>query len=231
MNECLTFNGISFSDFHTYYDPSKAFPMPKKDVNTYSIPGRSGNVSVSNERYENITIPYYCYIPDNFYKNYTALMNYLLTQDGYGRLETSVEPDVYRLALFLGDIDPRLGLRFHFGDFTLNFDCKPQKWLKSGEIAIPINSTKKLINPTSQKAYPLIKVTGTGSITINDSVLTLANNTSTTIIDCEIQDAYEGTINRNSDLTVVNGFPVLAEENTITVSGCTIDLIPRWWRL
>ena len=81
-------------------------------------------------------------------------------------------------------------------------------------------------------AKPLIEVSGTGTITINDSVLTLDTNTGITTIDCDMQDAYEGTINRNGNLTVVNGFPVLnSGENEVSVSGCTINLIPRWWRL
>jgi ABC-type polysaccharide/polyol phosphate transport system ATPase subunit len=71
-----------------------------------------------------------------------------------------------------------------------------------------------------------------GTITINGIELTLATNTSTTIIDCETENAYEGAINRNGDLTVNNGFPTLdLGENEISVSGCTINLIPRWWRL
>ena len=34
------------------------------------------------------------------------------------------------------------------------------------------------------------------------------------------------------DLTIVGGFPVLTQENEITVSGFTsVKLYPRWWRL
>ena len=79
---------------------------------------------------------------------------------------------------------------------------------------------------------PLIEVSGTGTITINDSILQLSQNTSITYIDCDLQDAYEGTINRNPNLTITNGFPILKSgNNSVSVSGCTINLIPRWWKL
>ena len=136
------------------------------------------------------------------------------------------------MASFESQIEPSMWQFNDRGTFTLNFNFKPQKWLKMGENAIEINNTKSLINPTNFNAFPLIEVVGTGSITINSSVLTLSANTSTTFIDCEIQDAYEGNINRNGDLAIVGGFPVLTQENTITVSGFTsCKIYPRWWRL
>ena len=85
---------------------------------------------------------------------------------------------------------------------------------------------------TRLNAKPLIKVTGTGTINVNDSEMVLSQNNSEVYIDCEIEDAYEGTINRNPDLTVTNGFPRLHPgNNTFTVTGCVIDVYCRWWRI
>ena len=229
--ETLTFNGVSFRDFKTFYDGAQLYQTPEKDVTFYSVVGRNGDLAVSNDRYKNKDIPIDCFIRDHFKENFTALIDFLYTQSDYGRLETTTEPDIFRMAQFVSAIEPETGSFLKSGKFTLTFNFKPQKYLKSGEIAISVSSTKKIVNPTSQIALPLIKVSGTGTITINSSVLTLATNTSTTVIDCELQDAYEGTINRNPDLTITNGFPVLTKENNITVSGCTIEIIPRWWRL
>lgn len=123
-------------------------------------------------------------------------------------------------------------LLVHKGNSLNRCNCKPQKWLKSGLDGISVSGSSTITNPTLIDAKPLLEVTGTGTITINDSELTLSTNTSTTIIDCELQDAYEGTINRNPDLVVVGGFPVLKSgDNSVSVSGCSINVIPRWWRL
>ena len=230
-NETLTFNGISLSDFACYYDGSQLWRKPERLVEKMSVVGKNGDLIIDQGSYSNITRPIRCYITKDFAKNYSSLLDALTSVEGYGRLESTEEPEVYYMASFVDEIQPDLWQFNERGVFTLNFDFKPQKWLKSGENAIYISNAISIINPTSQNALPLIEVTGTGTITINDSTLTLANNTSTTIIDCETQDCYEGTINRNSDLTIVGGFPALKKENSISVSGCTINLIARWWRL
>ena len=228
----LTFNNKAFSDFNVFWDGSKLFDTPQKDITFYSVPGKNGDLSISNNKYNNVVIDVNCFIRTNFVDNYNDLMNYLLAQDGYCRFENSKEPDIYRMGQFVDAIKPKTGAFLKYGSFTLKFNFKPQKWLKSGETGINITSTSVIENPTLMDAKPLIKVTGTGTITINDSILELSENTSVTYIDCEIQDAYENTINRNGDLTVTNGFPVLVSgDNDVSVTGCTIELIPRWWRL
>lgn len=228
----LTFNGQSLEDFHTYWDGSQLFVTPEKDVTFYEIPGRSGELSVSNDRFKAKEISVHCFIKENFRENFSALMNFLYSQKGYGRLENSKEPDVYQKACFVTSVEPTTGAFLKYGDFTLVFKVYPQKWLKMGENAITITNTKSVINPTDFDSFPLIEAVGTGSITINSSVLTLARNTSTTIIDCDVQDAYEGTLNRNGDLSIVGGFPVLTDVNNITVTGfSSVKLYPRWWRL
>lgn len=228
----LTFNGTAFSTFNTYYDGSQLFSTPEKDVTFYSVVGKNGDLSISNDRYNNVEINVNCFVRRNFIDNFNNLINFLLSQEGYQRLETSKEPDIYRMAQFVKAVEPDTGAFLHYAQFELTFNCKPQKWLISGETPISVSSTSTITNPTLMSAKPLLEVSGTGTIELNGSVLELTQNTSTTYIDCEIQDAYEGTINRNSDLNVTNGFPELVSgDNEITVSGCTVNVIPRWWRL
>ena len=231
-NETLTFNGISLTDYGCYYDGSQLWRKPEKIVEFYSVPGKNGDVSISEGKFSNISRPFSCNIQENFIHNYNALINYLSSVEGYGRLETSEEPDVYMMAAFVDEIQPSTTQFNNGGTFILNFNFQPQKWLKSGENAIQVSSSISLVNPTHQVALPLIEVQGTGNITINSSVLALATNTGTTVIDCETQDCYEGTINRNNDLTITGGFPVLGDSNTISFTGFTdVKIYPRWWRL
>lgn len=232
MRHFLTFNNVNLSDFDCFIDGSQEYRTPQKMVDKYSVVGRNGDLVVSQDKYSNIEIPFSCFISENFKDNYSALIDLLSSMEGYQRLETTHEPDVFRLALFVDEIQPTLWQFNKRGTFTLNFDCKPQKWLKSGENDVHITNTCIIVNPTQMASKPLLKVSGTGSITINGNQMTLNQNTSITYIDCDIQDAYEGTINRNADLTLTNSFPELTKGvNTIVVSGCTVDLVPRWWKL
>ncbi len=231
MIKTLTFGNVSLSDYQCFYDGSQMWKKPQRMFDTFNIPGKNGDLAIDQGNYSNISRSFNCFIRNSFDSNYSALIDDLSSVQGYQRFECSEEPDVYMMALFKDQIDPNMWQYNREGTFTLTFDFKPQKWLKTGENAIDVTNLT-LINPTHQLALPLLEVVGTGSITINDSVLTLSQNTSTTYIDCEIQDAYEGVLNRNGDLTVVNGFPVLTETNEISMSGFTsVKLYPRWWRL
>ena len=228
----MTFNGKPLSDFDTFYDSSQLYNTPDKDVTFFPIPGKNGDLSISNDRFNNLELSVDCFIRTDFLNNYNDLVNYLYSQEGYGRLEYTQENDIYRECAFVKAISPDTGAFLKYGTFTLVFNCKPQKWLKSGETAISVSDSTTITNPTLMTSKPLLKVSGTGTININDSELVLANNTGVTFIDCDLEDAYEGTINRNPDLTITNGFPRLyAGDNTVSVTDCTIEIIPRWWRI
>lgn len=234
MRRVLTFNGKALSDFNAFWDGSQVFVKPERSVEKIEIMGKSGDLTIDNGRFTNLPLSFNCFIRDHFIENYEELMNYLYSQKGYQRLETSTEPDVYRMAQYNEANEPNTGAFLKYGSFTLEFDCMPQKWLKLGEIPISVSGTQVVLNPTRQEAKPLIMVTGTGTFRINTDTCTLDTNTGTTYIDCEIQDAYEGLINRNPNFTTTGeSFPVLKEgNNNIEVpSGMTMTIVPRWWRL
>ena len=235
--ERLTFGGKSFSDFNVFWDGSKVFVKPQKNYNTYDIPGRNGALTASRKYFGNVTVSFNCFIRQNFKKNYSQLMDYLNSFDGYQRLETTTEPDVYRMALFHSAVDPSTGAFNHYGQFTLSFDCMPQQFLKIGENAVDIakDGEQVLFNPTYQTARPLIKVDGVGSFTVNGSQVVVTENNGNTYIDCDIMDCYETVnnqlVNRNPDVSMED-FPVLIPgENVITTFRCSLEIVPRWWRV
>lgn len=237
MRGYLIVNGKSLADFYVWYDGSREFQTPARKYEKVTIPGRSGDLIIAEDAWENIDIPFSCLIRENFPQNYAALLSFLHSTPKYVRIETTAQPDIYRMGAFLEATEPNTGPYNYRGRFTLAFDCKPQKWLKSGEIAIPVDDSAAVTvnNPTSFTALPLIKVTaGTGTITINNTVVQLTANNGATIIDSEMQECYEGTTNRNGDLVLTTGeFPQLVPgTNTIEVGeDMEIELIPRWWRI
>ena len=173
----ITFDNKPFSDFNVYEDEAQLFATPSKDSSFYSVPGRNGDLEIFNNRYLNKELSVNCFVRENFNENYSNLINFLCSSNGYKRFETSADPDVYRMASFVSEIEPDTGSFLKYGQFVLTFNFKPQKWLKSGETAISIDETITLINPTNFVAFPLIELVGTGTINVGDSILTLANNT------------------------------------------------------
>jgi phage-related protein len=235
MLQHITIGGRDLIEFGTMFDGANWWRIPEKRVQEVTVPGRSGNLIIEEDAFDNITIPMSFYIHKDFQRNYSALVNYLMTLTGYQRIESTEEPNVYRMGIISDRIEPNMGAFNRSGRFTISINFKPQKWLKSGETGITVASGAVLINPTGHKALPLIRVTGTGTISIGSVTATLSANTGICFLDSEISDAYQtdGT-NRNKDLTLSGSeFPSLgAGENRIAVTGFdTCEIIPRWWRL
>lgn len=234
MIERITFAGKNFMDFQTFYDGSLTFSKPAKDVEFFSVPGKNGDLSISNDRFSNIEIRIPCFIRRNFRVNFSALLDFLTSIEGYQKLETNEEPDMYRLAQFVSAVEPQTGSFMHYGSFELVFNCKPQLFYKEGDLPVTLKRLNKFLNPSYKVAKPLYLVTGNGYISINDRtiILTGVSNTDKTYIDTDIEDAYYGSINRNGNIVVGNGMPVLPIGNfEIQNSFEEAIMWPRWWRL
>ena len=136
----LTYNGKKFSEFDTFFDGSKAFGSPEKDYEIVEIMGRNGGLSIYNNRFKDIILPFPCFVRSAFLTHYRQLVEFLNSQHGYLRLETSKEPNHFRKALFQGIVDPQTTPFNHGGQFTINFLAKPQRFLKSGETPVSSQS-------------------------------------------------------------------------------------------
>ena len=152
----------------------------------------------------------------------------------HGSLEDEYHPDIYRLAFFKGPLD--FDVKFdRFGECDIEFEAMPQRFLMSGEQAVTLTKTGTIANPTAFAAKPLLRVYGEGTLTISGVHLQISKGTEYIDIDCDLMDAFEGTNNRNSNITLTDGlFPVLMPgNNRITLgSGITkVVVTPRWWRL
>lgn len=228
------FNGESCRDYGIYVSGSGTFNAPELDVTSYEIPGRNGDLIISNGRYKNIQVVYPAFIRSNFRHNAARARAWLLSPQGYCRLSDDYHPYEFRLARFVGPIDFDMRFLNQSGECALTFNCKPQRFLTDGERELTFASAGTLVNPTRFKACPLIKVSGTGggSVTIGETTVTLDGISEYMMLDSDLQDAYKDTVNCNSLMT--GSFPVLNPgENVISFSGGITSLIitPRWWTL
>lgn len=234
MIERITFAGKNFKDFQTFVDGSLTFSKPAKDVEFFSVAGKNGDLSISNNRFENIEIKIPCFIKRDFKVNFSGLMDFLSSTEGYQRLETYEEPDMYRLAQFVSAIEPTTGSFMHYGSFELVFNCKPQVFYKEGDLPIKLRRLNSLRNPSLKVAKPLFLVTGNGEIRINGNIVAISgvSDNDKTYIDIDIEDAYYGSINRNGNMTITNDFPTL-NVGDISIENTFSEAImyARWWRL
>lgn len=214
--------------------PQRTIAKRKYDV--VSVPGRNGDLYFSQDAYENVLQEYDVYISAEREKLPVMARKAAewLSAAGYHELWDSYEPDIFRLAYYAGSQDIE-NIFNRFGRMKLSFSCKPQRFLITGKDVVNVAKTGTVLhNPTGFAAKPLIRVYGTGSgtLTVGSTTVTLTEISEYIDIDSDLQDAYKGTLNQNSKMT--GDFPELASgENILAWTGdiTRLTITPRWWTL
>lgn len=254
MRNYFTLDGVDSRDFGIYISGQGTFGAPRKAYTYHSVPGRSGDLIGSEKRFENLELHYPAFIYANFRQNISDLRNFLLSREGYVRLEDTYNPDEFRLASYTGEFAPEVTKRNDAGSFDLVFNCMPQRWLKSGETAIT-GSPADIQNNTQFPAKPLIRVYGYGTLYVGDISVVIASyaaaeSVSFIDLDCETMQAYSGSKLLNKYVSVYKDlhdgygtrdytvdYPTLPPGNThISKSSVQTyisswEITPRWWKL
>ena len=175
----LTFDGESSGTYGVYITGEAVYNAPEREVEMISIPGRSGQLALDKGRFENIEVSYPAGIfADNeadFAEAISNFRNFLCSRNGYVRLQDDYNPNEYRLAIYKSGLEVKDA--FHrAGEFDIVFDCKPQRYLTSGETATSVQSGDVITNPTLFEASPLLEITGTGQVYINGQEIYLEND-------------------------------------------------------
>lgn len=130
----LIFGGVNSRDFGVWISGSDTYAAPERDTEHVSVPGRNGDLIIDNGRWKNKQVTYPAFFPYNFPEKMEAFRAAICRKLGYQRLEDSYHPDEYRMAEFVNGITPTNMAAYNkSGDFRLTFNCKPQRFLKSGD--------------------------------------------------------------------------------------------------
>lgn len=231
----LIIGNINTLDYDAVVDGSGTFGAPVRVYETIEVDGKSGNLLIDKGRFENQDVEYQ--IMFNNREDIERFRNDISSLIGYVRLEDSHHPDEYRLAR-INEVDIEVsGINNRWGIVTVSFDCKPQRFLKTGEETVTITaSSGNVTNPTYYDALPMIRVYGYGTLTVGNYTAIIASYGKTYIdIDCELMDCFNGQTNLNSYVTLSSTqFPKFGKGNTNiskTSRITKVEIIPRWWRL
>ena len=237
----LTFAGKSSRDYKVYISGQGTYNAPARVYAEYEVPGRNGKLFVDQNRYENIEVTYPAFIFEDMRNNLDGFRNFLLSQRGYQRLEDTYHPDEYRMAVFKDGLEADIDPSHEFSAFDLTFDCKPQRFLKSGEQKVTLSSDGSIYNPTLFESNPKLWIHGTGEVIIGDYTITVGtysfSTTTPVVIDCETMRVTDGGERYNFSGVVSfadRKYPVLKPgSNTVVFSGNVrqVDIVPRWWKL
>ena len=234
MINFLTFADKSTNDFGIWISGEGTYDAPERNVQEQEVAGRNGSLLFDMGNYKNITVKYPAAIKRNMPSRFRDFVNYAGSQIGYQRLEDTYHPYEFRMARFISKMSVETsGYMNRTGMFTLEFDCKPQRFLKSGEEPVEFTANGILYNRTMQNAKPLLRVygTGAGTVGIGSQTITISAISSYVDIDCEIMDAYKGAVNCNGNVSFTDDIVLGPGENNISKSGniTKIVITPRWW--
>ena len=242
MKHEFIYNGMYSGDYGLVVSGEDTWTRPQPDVTRIEVPGRNGDLIQLGKRYKNLDITYHCGIVKDLKTNFDAFNAALLSDPGYHRLEDSYHPEYYRKAVFESALEPDVKKKGVVGEVDIKFNCKPQLFLKSGEVEQRLENNGVIYNPTPYKSLPLLRFSfqnswDGGSITINGVTISAGNTgiTGDFIIDCERQDIYRESNkeNKNNVFTLNDGefFELLPGRNTVYFTGIsgTMKITPNWW--
>ena len=166
----FTFDGENSRAYGVYITGEGVFNAPERNVEMVDIPGRNGAFALDKGNFNNIEVTYpagiFADTEADFAQAVSALRNLLCSKVGYVRLEDDYNPNEYRLAIYKSGLDVDHDLLIA-GEFELVFECKPQRYLKSGETAISVTSGDTITNPTRYDAQPRLEIEGYGNVNFN----------------------------------------------------------------
>ena len=235
----ITFNGRRSDDYGIVVEHPPKYVAAEQNFSKLSIPGRNGQLFFSmNKTYGNVDREYEI----SFYNGEEKMevlahraSSFLHSANGYARLEDTYDPTVFMQALYVEEFDVE-NILFYAGRATVRFNCKPQRFLKSGETEIEVTGNMTITNPTFYPSLPKLRIYGVGTVTIGSQTITVGEHSYPYIdIDTETMNAqYDGnncnsliTYNTTDQIKLQSGSNGIALGDGITM----VKVTPMWWIL
>lgn len=235
----ITFNETSSDDFGMLMQNELVFKTIERDMETVKVPGRDGVILLDNDRDEPLDFPLVFLMKktihfDTIEEQIHAVRGWLSGKTGYHYLTWIGEPKhSYRARINGATTVRRRNSRLAYVDAP--FEFHPRKFLTTGLVEKTITNNSILTGQGSLNALPIIRITGTGNVTltINGKNLVLQNVTGGVIVDCELETVTNltGTASMMQHLYSYP-FPFLVPgDNYISwtnPSQFSVAMIPRW---
>lgn len=204
----LTFGGINSLDYGIYISGEAVFNAPARDVEMLQIPGRNGDLVLDHGRFENVEVSYpagtFGDDQTDFREKLSDFRNAILSQVGYQRLTDTYHPDEYRMGVYASGLEVNPVHYNTAGEFVLTFNCKPQRWLTSGEDSVAIADGGTIDNPTLFESEPLLEVEGYGNINFNGYNIDIENAVLGDVVIVDTSASFISPKSYTADLSVLN---------------------------
>lgn len=219
----FTLDGENSADYGLYISGTGVYDAPERAIEMVTIPGRNGALAMDQGYFENIEVTYPAGIfadsQEDFADKMDAIRNWLGTKHSYVALTDDYHPDYFRMAVYKAGLTAKPVRYNTASQFNITFECKPQRFLLSGEelwtragtyktltdendviltdengneLEAGTSGSNTIVNPTNFDSKPLIIVTGPGTVGIGSFSITVAGIAYGTevYIDCETMEIY-----------------------------------------
>lgn len=243
----ISWNGKRSDEFGIEMEKYPNYRKPQRKMDKYPVPGRNGDIIMVQDAWENVQQTYDIFFGDGITDHsvpdcLSRIADWLFIPNGYCELWDSFDPDHYRLAYFEGPFNPNSLSVGRVGKTTIEFNCKPQRYLFTGKTPIEFSSSPAaIINPTAFASKPLIFVErsadGDGTIAVGGTLFTITGIPASGLyIDCEEMYCYDGN-GENMNSHVVSGtsefatLPPGSSSVSFTGNVQTVTITPRWFEI
>lgn len=191
------FGNVTSTAFGVKVERRPNYPVAERVVEFIHVDGRNGDYIRDTGAYSNVTMTYSIYFTDDtksFQEQSRAIAMWLNGSSGYKRLEDSYDPDVFRMAVMSKYTEYENYFDTH-GKVDVEFTCKPQRFLKSGDDPVGTYWGGRYMIPNDyMPCYPLIEVHGAGTIHYGTANIIVGTNPIGTMFDTETMYSYWGNI-------------------------------------
>lgn len=229
MRKHLYVDSVDLATYGVYISGQGTFGAGEREYTFYDVPSRDGALVGAQTRLANVSVSYECFIYTNFETNIRNLRSFLLSRVGYVKINDDYDTTHYRMAVYEGPFEPTVTKKNDAGQFTLTFNCQPQRWLTSGDTPITKAKTNSasqsqsytLNNPTPFHSKPFIRITGDGEVSIAGRSITILTTLTHSYvdIDCDSMACYCGNLNCSPDV-------IIRYSNEATSYGADPPMLP-----
>ena len=215
----VKWNGIDFNAKGIVVEKTPTISKGKKDIETYSVAGRSGFLSIDKGTYQPFSLQVECHAKET--ANFDEIKAFL---DGYGTLSFDNEREYTAI---VNNAIPFEKVQM-FKSFAVQFMVNP---IAHDITATTINlltgltDGKFTITGATSDMAPTITLEGSGDveITINNHTFTLDDVNGEYILDCENKIITHNGLNASNIMS--GDFPIFkVGENTIETTGTITTL-------
>lgn len=243
----ISFNGTWSDTLGLFVTGSATYNAAEPDVTPYHVPGRNGDLLISNNSYLNVEVTYPAFLPYSLKTRVQNVRNWMRSTMSYARLLDTYDPDHYRMARPVGVLEVT-GAHFNNGaNLSLVFDCKPQRYLLTGTTTTidyvgNVMDSLDVQNPTPFPAKPYIEIHGDieagDYIEIDGMSMTATQNYSTPFfvaIDCEDYNIYDIGTGANLNYLFTGDFIKITDVEPLVKwffkNSGTLMIDFGWWEL